>query len=343
MADNRRYIVVDKKKLRRHSAPEAPVLFIPRRRNQFTIENWCRASVSDFSTLFERQSESCSSLELDTSNLSADLTPVPTPKSSLVGSYMNLPGFEDIRCEVAAGNYSHCAIFGTWYLWKNLIFSQLVAACLAIMIICNDKIQEEKHPIINGQNLPQYVLLSILWTTQLALRNHGRDIVEIIRYSGLRYLCLSVLHVEINYLTLSSLRYGCSVGNQMIDCVAASLSLVIAYVLLEVQLHTTHILGFVIAVTSSLGFSLFIESDSKSHPGSEILLGNVLRIASGICLACNSVAQEMIVKATGCIEYLGMIGLIGSLICGLQVYDSNFLPSGTLEFVISASMWDALY
>lgn len=50
----------------------------------------------------------------------------------------------------------------------------------------------------------------------------------------------------------------------------------------------------------------------------EINWGDILRIESGLFLAFNSLAQELIVKSIDSVEYLGMVGLIGSFICGFQ-------------------------
>lgn len=55
------------------------------------------------------------------------------------------------------------------------------------------------------------------------------------------------------------------------------------------------------------------------HSGEDdISWGDILRIASGIFLALNNLAQELIVKTIDSVEYLGMIGFLGSLISGLQ-------------------------
>lgn len=54
-----------------------------------------------------------------------------------------------------------------------------------------------------------------------------------------------------------------------------------------------------------------------------MFLGDILRIASGVCVAYSSMTEEIIVKATDPVEYMGMIGLMGSVICGLQAYEYN--------------------
>lgn len=126
---------------------------------------------------------------------------------------------------------------------------------------------------------------------------------------------------------------------QMIDCVAASLSLVLAYVCLEVQFHLTHVCGFGLGIMGAIGLcfaNVWSKKGNNLSPRKknimfftlcklflvgeeeEINWGDILRIESGLFLAFNSLAQELIVKSIDSVEYLGMVGLIGSFICGFQ-------------------------
>lgn len=89
----RQFLLVGDHRCRRNSAPEYLVSQLPKSKSNFDLrdESWQRASVSDLSILLDNHSESGSSLEIDTSNLSRDLSPAPTPRSSYGGSYQTLP------------------------------------------------------------------------------------------------------------------------------------------------------------------------------------------------------------------------------------------------------------
>jgi len=102
----------------------------------------------------------------------------------------------------------------------------------------------------------------------------------------------------------------------MIDCTAALISFTIAFVCLEVKYKSTHLLGFGLAFLGAIGMcaaNTITNYDSDDTP-----IGDILRFGSGLFLCFNSLAQELIVKSIDNVEYLGMIGLIGSFICSIK-------------------------
>lgn len=56
--------------------------------------------------------------------------------------------------------------------------------------------------------------------------------------------------------------------------------------------------------------------------GSDILLGDGLVIVSATLYAISNLCQEYIVKNRSRVEFLGMVGLFGTLFSGIQLWDS---------------------
>ncbi|KAL0267442.1 UNVERIFIED_CONTAM: hypothetical protein PYX00_009711 [Menopon gallinae] len=339
----RQYLLVDNKKCRRNSAPE----YLGNYRSPYgsrildSRHYWLRASTSDLSVLLDNQSESGSSLELDTSNLSRELSPAPTTKDNLSeasqGSYQSIPliHFEIYRRREE--EYSVWNVLRSWSIWRIVFLSQIMAGCLTVMDYCNKYMKTKSHNVIvAGHCFANYIFLSVLWTTRLACRNDERGILEVLKLSGLRYVLLSVLHVEANYFLLSSFQEDSYMGNQMIDLIAASLSLVLAYVCLEVQFQLTHVNGFALSIIGGIGFCV---ANAVSKTGEDdISWGDILRIGSGIFLALNNLAQELIVKSIDSVEYLGMIGFLGSFISGLQ----TILLNGNKTLIGNSYYWTSV-
>lgn len=66
-------------------------------------------------------------------------------------------------------------------------------------------------------------------------------------------------------------------------------------------------------------FNIWIFISSKSFADSNRLLGDVLCLAGSFLYAVGNVGEEFLVKQNSRIEYLGMVGLFGSVISGMQL------------------------
>lgn len=54
--------------------------------------------------------------------------------------------------------------------------------------------------------------------------------------------------------------------------------------------------------------------------GHSHLVGDMLCVGGAILFAVACVLQELVCKTIDCLEYLGMIGLFGSCLCGIQMF-----------------------
>uniref|UniRef100_A0AC34GJJ2 Uncharacterized protein n=1 Tax=Panagrolaimus sp. ES5 TaxID=591445 RepID=A0AC34GJJ2_9BILA len=71
-----------------------------------------------------------------------------------------------------------------------------------------------------------------------------------------------------------------------------------------------------------LGIACVIYADAVtggSGGGSNPLLGDLLCVASTFLYAISNISEEFLVKEHDRIEYLGFIGIFGSIISGLQL------------------------
>lgn len=50
-----------------------------------------------------------------------------------------------------------------------------------------------------------------------------------------------------------------------------------------------------------------------------MILGDFLRITTGVLMAINSNAQEIIIKSVDSVEFMGMIALMGTFVSALQL------------------------
>ena len=74
------------------------------------------------------------------------------------------------------------------------------------------------------------------------------------------------------------------------------------------------------SLSLSLSISLIIiSSPLPSLPGSAKLLGDMLCLVGAILYAAGNVCQEYLVKSHSIVEYLGLIGIVGSFVSGAQL------------------------
>lgn len=62
-------------------------------------------------------------------------------------------------------------------------------------------------------------------------------------------------------------------------------------------------------------------------------MGDMLCLGGAILATVVTVLQELSVKTTDVVEYLGLLGLFGSIITGIQMYKLNFLPKYTCMYI----------
>ena len=65
--------------------------------------------------------------------------------------------------------------------------------------------------------------------------------------------------------------------------------------------------------------------------GKNQLLGDLLCLGGAVLFAVVSVSQELVVKTLDWVEYLGMVGLFGSVISIVQTYVQMFTHENTYD------------
>lgn len=127
---------------------------------------------------------------------------------------------------------------------------------------------------------------------------------------------------------------------QLLDSFAIVGVMILSWFILKVRYRLIHYLGIVICVTGTVAL-VFADTHSSQASGSGTLvidscfhfpvvklcfvasnpvLGDALVLLGTMLLSISNVGQEYIVKQFDWIEFVGMIGILGSVISGIQVY-----------------------
>jgi solute carrier family 35 protein F1/2 len=96
--------------------------------------------------------------------------------------------------------------------------------------------------------------------------------------------------------------------------------MVLSYLFLSVRYLISHLVGVSVCL---VGIGLIIYADAVSGKGAEggqdRLLGDLLCLGAALLYGVANVTEEFLVKQYDRFEYLGMIGLFGSIIASIQV------------------------
>lgn len=107
---------------------------------------------------------------------------------------------------------------------------------------------------------------------------------------------------------------------QVLDCFSTASVLVLSWLFLKVRYQCLHYSGVTICLA---GIACLVTADyygSRYYgAGKNQAIGDVLVLCGAIMYGVSNVAQEFVVKTFSKVEFLGMIGLFGSIISAIQM------------------------
>ncbi|KAK6045953.1 hypothetical protein COOONC_16542 [Cooperia oncophora] len=115
------------------------------------------------------------------------------------------------------------------------------------------------------------------------------------RRRGLQYFVLALIDVEANYMIVYAYQFTNLTSVQLLDCSTIPMVLLLSWLFLSVRYLISHIIG--------------------THR----VVGDLLCLGGSMLYAIANVSEEFLVKQHSRMEYLGMVGLFGSLISGVQL------------------------
>lgn len=128
------------------------------------------------------------------------------------------------------------------------------------------------------------------------------------------------MDVEANYSVVKAYQYTTITSVQLLDCFVVPVLMVLSWWILKTRYRPVHYVAVCICV---LGVGAMVGADllSGRDQGStaNILLGDGLVLLSASLYAVSNVCQEYTVKNLSREEFLGMVGLFGSVISTIQM------------------------
>jgi solute carrier family 35 protein F1/2 len=140
------------------------------------------------------------------------------------------------------------------------------------------------------------------------------------------YALIATVDLEANVLVVSAYRYTSVTSVMLLDCFSIPCVMLLSHFFLGAQYTRRHLGGVVVCLC---GMACIVYSDYSSSNGceecSDPIYGDILCLVGTSLYAVSNVMQEKLVKHRDREEYLGMLGLFGSLLAAGQLL---VLPEG---------------
>ncbi|MCI4389675.1 hypothetical protein PGIGA_G00101170 [Pangasianodon gigas] len=165
-----------------------------------------------------------------------------------------------------------------------------------------------------------YILLFLVYTTTLAVRQGEENLLAILKRRWWKYMILGVIDIEANYLVIKAYQYTTLTSVQLLDCFVIPVVLLLSWFFLLVRYKVVHFVGVGVCL---LGIGCMVGADvlvgRQQGLGDHKLLGDLLVLAGATLYGISNVCEEFIVKNLSRVEFLGMMGLFGSFFSGIQL------------------------
>ncbi|XP_041717083.1 solute carrier family 35 member F1 isoform X2 [Coregonus clupeaformis] len=170
------------------------------------------------------------------------------------------------------------------------------------------------------QSFLNYILLFLVYTTTLAVRQGEENLLAILKRRWWKYMILGLIDIEANYLVIKAYQYTTLTSVQLLDCFTIPVVLLLSWFFLLVRYKAVHFVGVGVCL---LGIGLMVGTDvlvgRQQGLGDHKLLGDLLVLGGATLYGISNVCEEFIVKNMSRVEFLGMMGLFGSFFSGIQL------------------------
>ncbi|XP_037543732.1 solute carrier family 35 member F2-like [Nematolebias whitei] len=240
-------------------------------------------------------------------------------------------------------NYNLRDIF-TWRLLKTILMGQVLSLLICGTAVSCQFLAELKVETPMFQSFLNYVLLLLTYTTILCTRKGDGNILRILRNKWWKYLVMGLADVEANYAVVKAYQFTTLTSIQLLDCFVIPVLMVMSWFFLKTRYRPVH---FVAVTVCLLGVGAMVGADilagREQGSTSDVLLGDMLVLLSAVLYAVSNTCQEHTVKNLSRVEFLGMMGLFGTVISGIQLAALETQAVAAVQWDVSNAMLFAVY
>ncbi|XP_069058429.1 solute carrier family 35 member F2 isoform X1 [Pleurodeles waltl] len=209
----------------------------------------------------------------------------------------------------------------TRYVFKTVALGQMLSLFICGTAVTSQFLADQfkvNTPVL--QSFINYCLLFLIYTTILAFRTGERSLLYIVKNKWRKYLLLGIVDVEANYALVKAYQFTSITSVQLLDCVGIPVLMTLSWFILQSRYRPIHFVAVVLClggVGTMVGADVL--SGREQGKASDMLIGDGLVLLGACLYAVSNVCEEYIVKNLSREEFLGMVGLFGTFVSGLQL------------------------
>uniref|UniRef100_A0A2I3LYP4 Solute carrier family 35 member F1 n=1 Tax=Papio anubis TaxID=9555 RepID=A0A2I3LYP4_PAPAN len=217
------------------------------------------------------------------------------------------------------------AVFFFSLFLREMLISVALGQVLSLLIcgigLTSKYLSEDFHantPVF--QSFLNYILLFLVYTTTLAVRQGEENLLAILRRRWWKYMILGLIDLEANYLVVKAYQYTTLTSIQLLDCFVIPVVILLSWFFLLIRYKAVHFIGIVVCI---LGMGCMVGADvlvgRHQGAGENKLVGDLLVLGGATLYGISNVWEEYIIRTLSRVEFLGMIGLFGAFFSGIQL------------------------
>jgi len=197
-----------------------------------------------------------------------------------------------------------------------------MSLCLCGTAISSQLLANEGFYAPAAQSFLNYFFLAFVYGLMVLFRSslEERNFASVLRQRGWKYALLAIIDVEANFFIVYAYQFTNLTSIQLLDCFTIPVVMLLSWLFLSVRYLATHISGVAICL---VGIATIVYSDaavgSGLEGGDQRFLGDVLCLVAACFYGVANVCEEYLVKHNDRSEYLGFVGVFGSIVSGIQL------------------------
>jgi len=217
---------------------------------------------------------------------------------------------------------------------RTTVIAVILGQALALLItttgLCSQMLAMRGVAIPTAQSLVNYILCAIVFIPIFLLRR-PRKRRFCLNARWWVYPFLALFDVEANYTVVKAYQFTTISSVVLLSgCLVTPCVMLLSRLCLGSRYTIKHFMAVLVSLGGVVLLVLtetYFHSSGSPIPPAVLALGDALCAISALCYAVSNVGMERLVKALDWMEFLGMMGLFGSVINAIQLYDV-FVHSG---------------